>query len=358
MRRLSTAVLAAALLTALSAFGLSSTAAANSSFFGIVPQVPLNTSGYKGIDKAKAGTVRLIMCWPAIQPNASTTDWAGFDNQVRMAADRGIRVLPYPYGSPDWIGGCSKNCGTHPPSNAKALGRWKRFLRAAGKRYGPGGKFWKGYDGKSQPIRVWQIWNEQNSKTFFTPKPDPKIYAKMLSKASRALHSQDRKAEIVLGGMFGTPGGGHGNHAIAASDYLRKLYAIDGARKDFEGIALHPYSRSIKFVKKQVTLARSALRKAHDSKTDLWITEIGWASGGKPNPLNVGSKKAQAKRLTDSFKMFKHHRKQWNVRLVAWFAWQDSHASDSFCFFCSKSGLLTEGGKKKAAYSAFRRLAR
>jgi len=357
-RRLSATLLAALLACLCISASAVSSASANSSFYAIVPQVTLKAKDYRQIDRANAGTVRLILNWSSIQPTKSTTNWAYFDAQVKMAADRGIKILPFLYGSPDWIGGCSHDCGTHPPSTRKALSRWKHFVGLAAKRYGPGGVFWQHYDGKARPIRVWQVWNEQNSKTFFTPKPSPKIYARVLDKASKAIRARDRKAEIVLGGMFGTPGGGHGNHAIAAADYLRKLYKISGAKHDFDGIALHPYARSIDSVKLQVQLARHELRRAHDSKTDLWITELGWASGGKPNPLNVGSKKAQAQRLTDAFKMFHSHRQEWNVRLVSWFSWQDSHASDSFCFFCDKSGLVTGKGKKKPAYSAFKRLAR
>jgi hypothetical protein len=327
------------------------------SFFGIVPQTPLDAGDYQVVDESNAGTVRLILSWPAVQPDSTTTNWSGFDHQVEMASQQGIRVLPFIYNSPDWIGGCSSDCSTHAPSTPQALGHWKKFVAAAEDRYGPGGEFWSAHPGLPKlPIRAWQIWNEQNSKTFFTPKPDPKLYEKMLSRAADAIYSRDRKANVILGGMFGTPAGG-GGKAIAAADYLDRLYKIRGAKNDFDGIALHPYSRGVDFVERQVKIARRALKRAHDSSTDLWITEIGWASGGKPSSLNVGSQKAQADRLKEAYSLFEKNRKAWNVRLVAWFSFQDSPASDSFCFFCAKSGLLTEDGKKKASYLAFKRIA-
>ena len=59
------------------------------------------------------------------------------------------------------------------------------------------------------PIRDWQLWNEQNSPSFWKPKPNVKAYAKLLDAAHDAIkRERPRCRRSMLGGMFGTPLGG------------------------------------------------------------------------------------------------------------------------------------------------------
>ncbi len=111
----------------------------------------------------------------------------------------------------------------------------------------------------------------------------------------------DREAEIVLGGMFGTPLGGT-RPAIAAWKYLAKLYRQKGAQKQFDGVAAHPYGSKLDNVKIQLELLRDEMVAAGEGDADLWITEIGWASGGPPNPLNRGIQ-GQADRLREHLQL-------------------------------------------------------
>jgi len=154
--------------------------------------------------------------------------------------------------------------------------------------------------------------------------------------------------------MFGLPGRGNGQ-AIPLATYLRKLLKVGGTKKRFDGVALHPYSKLLRSIKEQAEVARKELRKSKYTSAELWITEAGAASGGNPDPLNLGSQKAQAQRVTDLYELFASHRKEWKVPLVAWFAWQDSHASDAFCSFCAKAGLITESGAAKKSLQAYKR---
>lgn len=355
----------AAMLLLSGALAQSAPATTPKSFFGVVPQDVLNNHDYKKMAGANVHTLRQPLYWQLSQPGRSKFDFSRFDAAVKGAAKQRIRIVPYIYGTPRWVAKqldhrkCGHRCQVYAPRSSKALRAWRAFARKAVARYGPGGRFWSMHPGlHREPIRSWQIWNEQNSKTFYKPKPDARRYAKLLKNASRGIRSVDRKADIILGGTFGLPGGGKGNHSIATADFLRKLYRVPGIKRKFNGIGLHPYSRTIRFVKRQVTVARQALRKAHDSSADIWITELGWASGGPESGLNVGSKRAQAKRVTEAYNLFKRHRRSWNIRAVMWFAWQDAKAGDSECFFCQKAGLTTTKGKSKPALGAYRRVSR
>jgi len=153
--------------------------------------------------------------------------------------------------------------------------------------------------------------------------------------------------EIVLGGIAELAGS---KEAVAASKYLEQLYDIKGTKKDFDGVAIHPYGASVKKVADQVDLFRDVMKKAHDSKAELWVTEVGAGSANGGNPLNRG-KKGQANLLTDIFKYFRKVRNKFNVATVIWFSWMDSDIS--ICDWCKSSGLFKLGLEAKPSWNAF-----
>jgi len=265
-------------------------------------------------------------------------------------------VLPFIYSTPAWVANDLDSqdcpfyqCYFYPPRSTEALAAWEGFVGALVERYGPGGQFWADNPGVPQvPIRAWQIWNEQNAATFNRPAPDPGAYAELLRSSASAIRSRDPGGQVILGGMFGTPG------SIAAWDYLDQLYAVPGSRDNFDGVASHPYSSTLKGVKQQINRIRGAIVRAADSTVGLWITEIGWASGGQPDPLNKG-RKGQANQLRQAFAYLTGKRRQLNLRNVTWYSWRDNTSGSSgTCRWCPYSGLFEEEKlKAKPAWKAF-----
>ena len=155
--------------------------------------------------------------------------------------------------------------------------------------------------------------------------------------------------------MFGTPLGGR-KPGISAWRFLEGLYNMKGAKKDFDGVAPHPYAAKLKKVKAQVNLIRDEMRAGRDRNADLWITELGWGSGGPKNPLNRGLQ-GQAQRLKQGFKFFERKRRSWNVSSVVWYSWQDNLGADAgLCVWCPQSGLLNESGGTKPSFRAYVKL--
>jgi polysaccharide biosynthesis protein PslG len=361
-----TAVLALGLLGA--AAGVQA-APAPPSFFGVVPQTSLTTEDIDRMGQGKVGTLRFELFWAGVDPTsaAGDYDWSGPDAIVRDAARNGIRPLPFIYSTPTWVAeqldgfNCGSQCAPFAPKSPAALEAWANFVRDAVRRYGPNGEFWTLNPTVPQlPIRAWQLLNEQNSPTFFKPKPKVKTYAKVLAAGHDAIVAEDPGAEIVLGGMFGTPLQGQ-KPAIAAWDYLEKLYKVKGAKKSFDGVAPHPYAAkfskpgSQRSVLGQVELFRDEIKDARDRSASLWFTELGWASGGPPNPLNRGEA-GQAKRLKEAFKFLKRKRGPWNIETVDWYSWRDnSAAGKALCEWCPKSGLFSESLEPKPSWDAFTR---
>ncbi len=361
MRRGPLTIIAAALVSLALPAPTGANARAPRSFFGVSPQSAPSDRDFERMQTAKVGTLRFGMHWAGIEPAAGSYDWSGPDAVVKRAAEGGIRALPFLSGTPDWVAEldrhrCARrNCAPYLPSGKAALAAWSGFVDAAVRRYGPEGGFWpENPTVPKLPITVWQIWNEQNSPTFYKPRPEPRGYAKLLDASHRAIRAADPGAATILGGMFGTPLGGR-KPGLASWEFLHQLYDVEGVRRDFDGVAPHPYASSFEKVLRQIRLLRREMKAAHDRSAGLWITELGWASGGDANPLNKG-RRGQARQLTKAFEYLIRKRTQMHVKTVDWYSWRDHNDPDAgLCEWCPQSGLLEEDYRAKPSLDAFTR---
>lgn len=349
----------AALAVALTLTAASAQAAPPASFYGISSQTALAAEEFKLMGEGGVGTLRAIMNWAAIDPTeADDYNWVEFDGVVRESATNGIEVLPFIFATPLWAskldGAKCKGakCSIYPVKKAAGLAAWNKFVGDAVARYGPEGEFWTlNPEVPMLPIRNWQIWNEMNSETFYAPKPSPKGYAKLLSSAADAIRSRDPAAQIILGGMPSLDGS---RKAVPGPDYLADFYKVPGVEEDFDGVAVHPYGAGLPKVKDQVLRFSKEVKRAKDTASGLWITEVGAGSAERGNPLNVG-KKGQAKLVTDVYKYFAKSISKLNIKNVTWFSWRDS--KQKICAWCPTSGLFDKNLKAKPSWAAFQKAA-
>jgi hypothetical protein len=243
---------------------------------------------------------------------------------------------------------------------------WREFLRLAVFRYGPGGSFWAENPLlPAHPIRIWQIWNEENYK-YFVARPNPAQYGRLVVESFRDLRSADRGARIVLGGLFLRPKGGGKKpagqirRAWFAADFLEQMYrATPGVRGKFMAVALHPYSKGYRELTPEIEEVRAALKKSRDPGRALWVTELGWSSG-KPNATNGHNQfekgwRGQARELSGAFELLQAKSASWRVKRVYWFSFTDAPGT---CNFCDGSGLFSQSFAAKPAWSAYKRFAR
>ena len=193
------------------------------------------------------------------------------------------------------------------------------------------------------PITDWQIWNEANSKQFWHGKPQPKAYGRLLKTSSKAIRQQDRRAEIVTGGMFGYA-------KLPLVSYLKQLYRVKRIERSFDAIAIHPYSPTVAGIRKQVRSALRTARRSGDRKVRIQMTELGWTSSKGSHPLDKG-RSGQAKLLKKSFRLLTRKRKAWHIDALIWFAYNDTNLRT--CHFCRNAGLVNVKGKPKPAWRAF-----
>jgi hypothetical protein len=316
-------------------------------FIGVSPQSSANAKDFELMREAGVRSVRLPLYWSAVQegpPGFAEADWDGFDHEVGLAAEAGVRVMPFIWGTPEWA---SLQVTDLPVRTASQRAGWSRMLRGAARRYGPNGIFWaENPELPFLPIRHWEIWNEENIVTFADP-VDPVAFARLIRISGRALHRVDPGAEVILGGFFGRPLQIPPN--VASGDFLARLYRLGNVKRYFDGIALHPYVARARAMRAQIENLRRIMGNNGDGRTPLYVTELGWGSRSGPTRWERGLY-GQARQLSQAFAMLSANRLRWRVRGVWWFTWTDEGGG---CSFCRSAGLLTEKRRAKPAWYRF-----
>jgi hypothetical protein len=316
-------------------------AAAPRAFYGVMAATDPDPTEVARMGTGKVGTLRINFVWSAVQPEASSPlDWSHYDAIIGAAAQQGIRVLPTVYSTPHWAAARDN----FPPSAAH-LGEFQTFVREAAARYGSNGSFWTSNPSIPKlPVTDWQLWNEMNSPSFWQGKPSPKKYVQLLKVFNSGIKGGDPSAKVVLGGMFRTP---RIRNGIPLDRYLPGIYRAKG-KKFFDSVAMHPYATTPRDALGAVRDTRKIMAQFKDKKAKLWITEVGWATGGVATALTV-SPQRQATYLRKTFGLLAKNRKRFKVAGVIWYSWRDLPGGIWF----NHTGLFTETLDPKPSWNAF-----
>ena len=233
-----------------SASGEATTAAGRSSaLFGITPQTTLHRDDLSLMRRTGIGSLRFPIYWSLSEPAPGAFDWRATDAFLISTSGYGFDRLPVIWGSPTWAtrapraGSCrfsAARCrALQLPVHSRAQRRaWSEFLRALVGRYGPTGVFWERHpELPRDPIRTWQIWNEENDHRF--AEASVREYVRLLRGTAPAIRSVDPDARILLGGLYATP---TRPPSLDATTFLSRLYRHRGVKGLFDGVALHPYA--------------------------------------------------------------------------------------------------------------------
>jgi GH35 family endo-1,4-beta-xylanase len=354
---------AATMLAALAALALpaGSSAGLPDDFWGVdsVHEPPSNE--FALMKDTGVEVFRMPMSWRSVEPNAPikvlgqvrhTYDWAATDRIVRRASEQGIQLHAGLIDTPAWV---ASDARTSPVRSKEGAEGWRDFVAAVVKRYGRGGDFW--LENPTLPVNppiAYQVWNEQNTDGRYLPKPNPKEYARLLTIAGEQIRASEPGAQILPGGMFGTP---QTAQSMDAWDFMRILLSQPGARRYIDAVGVHPYSPDLRGVKYQLKTMRKALDKAGAADVPLQVTELGWSSGVHDAFFFFKGPKGQARMLRKSFGLMLDKRKKWNLERIIWFSWRDvSKEEQKGCIYCMKFGLLREDLSRKPSYTAFRRI--
>ena len=244
--------------------------------------------------RGRVGTLRVNLAWGSVQSSPGAPyDWSHYDPVIAGAARNGIRVLATVYSSPTW----AEPSPEYPPLGGR-MAQFQDFVRAAVGRYGTGGTFWREHpDTPRLPVTDWQVWNEPNSPLFWKPRPDPAAYLELLRGFDSAARGADPQAEDRARRPLPHPA--RRNHDARLHDG-----AIPGPRPGPLRRRRDPPVR--REPRKRARVDRSCrdvdgpLRRRRTA--GIWISEVGWASGGRPSGLTVGPQ-GQADYLTRTFEL-------------------------------------------------------
>jgi hypothetical protein len=321
-------------------------------FFGAEanPGGSLSQTDSNRMRSARLGTLRVTFNWGQVEPTpGAERDWSYYDTIVERAARARTTVMAVLSGSPSWAADGS----AYAPQTPAARSAYYAFVRDLVRRYGHGGSFWRSHRRvPRRPLAAYQVWNEPNYPPHWGDGPSrARDYASLLKQTARTIRAVDRKAVVATAGLLASSTRGPAGYA-----YLDDLYAIKGIRKYFDAVSVHPYAEDARGVEGELTRIRRVMRRRGDGRTPIWISELGWATGGG-SPYFSTTPAGQAKRLTSAFRFVVRNRARFGVSRLIWFSWSDrpGPAGRGWEFYC---GLFQVHGEAKPAWAAFRKFTR
>jgi hypothetical protein len=339
-------IIAAALIVLLGAGSAQARPYVPPGFIGITPQDAANDADFELMREAGVKSLRMQLRWSSVEPfspDLVTPHWEEFDEAVGLAAAHGMRAFPFVWTTPPWVG---PDLALEPNTSRWALSAWASFLRRAVRRYGRNGSFWRSNpDLPYLPVRLWEIWNEENIVTF--GRTNPGLFARLMRVSGRVIHRADRGAKAIIGGFFGRPLQIPPN--VGSGAFLSGIYKAGNVKRFFDGVALHPYVARARAMRGQILNLRRIMRDNHDARTPLYVTELGWGSDGFESRWERGLR-GQARELNQAFSMLTFHRRAWHIGGVWWFTWADAYGG---CQFCDSAGLMTAKREAKPAWYRF-----
>ncbi len=289
------------------------------------------------------GAFRVVFDWSTI---GRRPDWAAHDAVMTAAATSRVEVLPVLLGCAPGV--CRRRLA--PPVSPAQRGAFARFAASVAQRYGRGGSFWLAHPELSpQPLRAYQVWNEPNLFGFWDERPDPRAYLRLVAATGAAIDAVDGRATIVLAGMAESTRG------VPVAQYLAQLYALPGARRRFDAVAVHPYARTSGAAIAGVRRVRALMDARGDRRTPIWVTEIGWATGGPASPFRA-SRARQAALLDALLRGLRARSAADRLAAVFVFCLQDRRLKrGEEDWFAPHAGLFDVSGRPKPSWRALTR---
>ena len=222
-------------------------------------------------------------------------------------------------------------------------------------------------------IRLWLAWNEPNNPVFIRPQwgrsrekrfvvYSPVVYAKMCNAIVTGIHSTRLSGEKVACGATAPRGNNRARGTRPSVSPLVFLTALKKAGARFDVYAHHPYysgpsetPTTPPQAPTAVTLGNintcSSCCKSSIPAKHLWITEYGYQT--KPPDPVFGVSYVETGPVHGAG--IRHRPKETRrIDMLVWFLLRDDRRVKQGW----QSGLMTVKGKKKPAYTTFRRLSR
>jgi len=227
-----------------------------------------HAEGFKLLSQANVKWIRSGFNWEEMEPRKDHYYFAMYDNWVNLAKNNGISILGVIRETPAWLSSDPKRV------TEKNLADFEKFVAVLVTRY--------------SQVKAWEIWNEPDIKRFWTGSPEE--YVRLLQAAHKVIKKIDPSVKVVSAGLDGR-----------GEDYVKKLLKLN-FQQYCDAIGFHPYAKNSEKVLQRVAKFNKILNK-HGVKKPLWITEVGWHSGGvqRDRWMEVKEEANKATLMTQTF---------------------------------------------------------
>ena len=273
------------------------------------------------------------------------TNFTLIDQVVAESARRGVTLMPMILDAPRWD-------AVHAKGGVVAIprqdGLYAKFVAALAARYGPHGTFWQGFSGPVLPVRMWQIWNEPNIAPFWPLQPFARRYVGLLKAAHDAIKRVDPGAKVILAGLP--------NYSWRS---LQRIYAVPGARRLFDVVAVHPYTKTPQGVVTILSFVRQVMNLAGDPNKPMVADEVSWPSSLGKTIHNTGydfatTEAGQARNIGKLLALLAQKRRSLRLQGFYYYTWVSVERHNGLAF--DYAGLLKVVGGQlipKPALRAF-----
>jgi hypothetical protein len=285
--------------------------------------------------------VRVFAKWPDLEPQRGVYAPNWIESYVHLFKQLGRRtkVIVDMVGTPQWETGSSND--HTPPANDQEFADFVATMA----------RDWAG------KVAAYEIWNEEDSPSWWVGAPDPVGYTQLLQATYRAVKAVEPNTMVVLGGLTGND-----------YDFLEGVYDA-GGKGYFDAVAVHtdtacntlsPYTY-LRDIDNRIDPDAflgfreiHALMRAHGDDKPIWLTEMSWRTtaatcsegawaGKKPEGVD---EQQQATYLSQAYHCLAQYP---YVQLALWFPLSDDEGVTS--------GLIRADHSRKPAFDAMREYA-
>ena len=246
-----------------------------------LPQSPIAAGSYYGLcghgglayfplwQAAGVQWLRAGFGWAAAEPTRGEDDFSAMDAVVAEAQAAGIRLIGLIHGTPGWA--AREGTSISPPTD---LALWERYVQRLTRRY-------------RGRVHVWEIWNEPDIGQFWSGTAAD--YVALLAAAYRGAKRGNPGCLVMSAGLDGP-----GEH------FLQEMIDL-GAMEHCDLVGFHPYAGDPKLAEERIRAVWRILN-FHQVRKPIWVTEVGWQSGGwKTGPGVVDSEATKAAYLSEIY---------------------------------------------------------
>ena len=280
--------------------------------------------------EAGVGFLRMDFLWLDIEPEKGRFDFLKYDHIVDIFAKNDIKILGLLEYNPSWRQGAWNAA----PDHADYVNYAKQVV----------GHF-------KDRVKYWEIWNEPDTKTYWTPQDGMKSYASLLKEVYPVLKEADPTCSVVLGGL-----------AQSHSIQLKHIYKNGGGRA-FDVVNIHPFvdplaSDAMQVLKGYYRSVYKEMQANGDAAKPIWFTELGCP--GTDNPAAKGwwngKSPTEAEQAEWVRKIYSDPLKWPGVKKVYWAFFRDT--PDHFKSGVDRFGLVREDFSKKPAFESYKKAAK